>query len=158
MKLNVLIIGKNKFPFVASGMEVYRKRISGYAGCDIRVVGDGSRGRGTAGDEAAEREADALLRVIRERDTVVLLDEKGSRYSSMEFASFLDRKLAGASGSLVFVLGGAYGFSERMYRRMNDSISLSRMTFSHQIARLVFMEQLYRAFTIIRGEPYHLGH
>ena len=158
MKMAVLLVGKTRFPFVSAGMEVYRKRIPGYTGLEIKVIGDSGQGRTSTGDEIADRQADALLRIIKERDTVVLLDEKGGQYSSMEFASFVSRKLAGAAGSLLFVLGGAYGFSEKMYRRMNDSISLSHMTFSHQIARLVFMEQLYRAFTIIHGEPYHLGH
>jgi 23S rRNA (pseudouridine1915-N3)-methyltransferase len=96
-----------------------------------------------------------LLQTVDAADDVVLLDDKGSEYTSMQFSAFMQRKMAGGSKRLVFVVGGPYGFSPAVYSRANGKISLSRMTFSHQMVRLIFVEQLYRAMTILRGEPYH---
>ncbi|MBR2437437.1 MAG: 23S rRNA (pseudouridine(1915)-N(3))-methyltransferase RlmH, partial [Bacteroidales bacterium] len=96
-----------------------------------------------------------ILKNIRNTDDVILLDERGSTYSSLEWASHLQKKMNYEGKDIVFVIGGAYGFSKRVYERANGKISLSRMTFSHQIVRVIFLEQLYRAFTIMKGEPYH---
>ena len=106
-------------------------------------------------EQQKQREGEMLLQAIDAADDVVLLDDKGSEYTSMQFSAFMQRKMAGGSKRLVFVVGGPYGFSPAVYSRANGKISLSRMTFSHQMVRLIFVEQLYRAMTILRGEPYH---
>ncbi len=106
-------------------------------------------------DQQKQKEGEAILKSLTDTDEVILLDERGKTFSSIEFAGFLENKMSFSAKRLVFVVGGAYGFSESVYHRANAKISLSKMTFSHQIIRLIFMEQLYRAMTIIKGEPYH---
>ena len=106
-------------------------------------------------EQQKQREGEMLLQTVDAADDVVLLDDKGSEYTSMQFSAFMQRKMAGGSKRIVFVVGGPYGFSPAVYSRANGKISLSRMTFSHQMIRVIFVEQLYRAFTILKGEPYH---
>ena len=105
--------------------------------------------------QVKEKEADAILKALGPADRLVLLDEHGLQMRSVEFARWLEQRLAGEGKDLVFCIGGAYGFSPRVYERAQEKISLSLMTFSHQMVRTVFAEQLYRAFTILKGEPYH---
>lgn len=102
-----------------------------------------------------DKEGEMILEQIQVTDGVVLLDERGKQYSSVEFSEYLAQKMLGTTKRLVFVIGGPYGFSEAVYQRANDKISLSRMTFSHQMVRMIFAEQVYRAMTILKGEPYH---
>lgn len=102
-----------------------------------------------------DAEGGIILNAISNRDFMVLLDERGKEFASRDFALYLDKRMANTSGNIVFVVGGPYGFSEAVYQRANDKVSLSRMTFSHEMVRLFFVEQLYRAMTILRGEPYH---
>jgi 23S rRNA (pseudouridine1915-N3)-methyltransferase len=106
-------------------------------------------------DQIKTREGELILKKIKPTDDVILLDEHGKEYSSVEFASLLQKKISYEGKDIVFVIGGAYGFSEAVYKRANSKISLSRMTFSHQMVRAIFAEQIYRAFTIMKGEPYH---
>lgn len=105
--------------------------------------------------EQTEKEADLILKQLENSDEVVLLDEKGKQYSSMGFSEFLSKKMLASHKRMIFVVGGPYGFSERVYQRANGKISLSSMTFSHQMIRVIFVEQVYRAMTILKGEPYH---
>lgn len=155
MKITFLTFGKSTFPFVREGMELYEKRISHfvqYERIEINALGNtGSLSK----KEIKEKEGEAILKKIHSDDEVILLDEKGDRYTSVKWAEFISRKLEGGSKNLVFVTGGAYGFSPKVYERANSKLSLSDMTFSHQIIRLFFCEQLYRAMTIIKGIPYH---
>ncbi|HIT48927.1 MAG TPA: 23S rRNA (pseudouridine(1915)-N(3))-methyltransferase RlmH [Candidatus Coprenecus stercoripullorum] len=154
MKVLLLLSGKTSFPFVREGMEMYEKRISRYLRYE-RVEVQVSGGQ-LPKEIVMEKEADALLKRISPQDEVVLLDEKGDAFTSVEWARWLQKRLfSGADRNLVFVTGGAFGFSERMYRRASALLSFSEMTFSHQIIRLFFTEQLYRAMTIIKGIPYH---
>lgn len=106
-------------------------------------------------DQIKSREGELILKNLKPSDDVILLDERGKEYRSVEFAAELEKKMAGSGKDIVFVIGGAYGFSEAVYKRADGKISLSKMTFSHQLVRTIFAEQLYRAFTIMRGEPYH---
>ena len=106
-------------------------------------------------DQIKEKEGELILKNIKATDDVVLLDERGSTFTSLEWASHLQKKINYEGKDIVFVIGGAYGFSQKVYQRANGKISLSKMTFSHQIIRVIFLEQLYRAFTIMKGEPYH---
>jgi 23S rRNA (pseudouridine1915-N3)-methyltransferase len=157
MNIQLLLVGKTGFPFIHDGMQVYMKRIRRYVDFNLHIIPDL---KGTASwsiDRLKEEEGKRIMKILNPRDFVVLLDERGDTPDSFEFARFLEKKMLDSVKSMVFVIGGAYGFSESIYNRGNTMISLSRMTFSHQVIRLFFMEQLYRGFTILRGEPYHHG-
>ena len=106
-------------------------------------------------EQIKEKEGQLIMKCLRDSDEVILLDEKGREYTSVEWAGMISKRLSAGSRNIVFVIGGAYGFSPQVYGRASSLVSLSRMTFSHQMVRTIFLEQLYRAFTIIKGEPYH---
>lgn len=153
MKITLLCIGKTNEKYLQTGIELYQKRLKHYCTFallivkDVKVVRDRHQ---LIADEGA-----AILRHIASEDTVVLLDEIGKPYTSEGFAAYIERHMVQSSRHLVFVIGGAFGFSEEVRQRANASLSLSTMTFSHQMIRLFFIEQLYRAYTIIRNEKYH---
>lgn len=154
MKIKLILTGKTAKDHISAGMEEYRKRILRYIGFETVETETGKQ----AGNEltaAKKNEFKAQHKHIDAGDYVVLLDEKGKSLTSIEFSGFIQQKMNESRKCLVFVVGGAYGFSDEMYSRADAIISLSPLTFSHQIVRLVFMEQLYRAMTIMKGEPYH---
>ena len=122
---------------------------------NMRFLPDLKKTKNLSSAEIKKHEGKKLLKGIAPGDELVLLDEKGKQFNSVEFASFLQKKFNAGLKKMIFCIGGAYGFSEEVYMRSNSKISLSEMTFSHQMVRLIFLEQLYRAFTIIKGEPYH---
>ena len=157
MNIQLLLVGKTGFSFIRDGMEEYSKRLNKYVNFTIRIIPDLKGSKSWSTDRFQEEEGKKILSALNQRDYVVLLDERGENPDSFEFARFLEKQLMISTKSLVFVIGGAYGFSRQVYDRGNTLLSLSRMTFSHQVIRLFFMEQLYRAFTIMRGEPYHHG-
>lgn len=121
----------------------------------MRVLPDVKNVKNRGESLQKEREGELILEQLQPGDVVVLLDERGQQYSSVEFSTYLSQKMLGGIKRLVFVIGGPYGFSEAVYRRGNEKVSLSRMTFSHQMVRMIFAEQIYRAMTILKGEPYH---
>ncbi|MBR3450413.1 MAG: 23S rRNA (pseudouridine(1915)-N(3))-methyltransferase RlmH [Bacteroidales bacterium] len=139
MKVKVLFTGKTTDPWIRQGVEVYAGRIRHYVPFELIELRDDSQ----------------ILKSVRNSDHLVLLDEHGETFSSLDWARNLEQKTAHLPKDLVFVIGGPYGFPAEVRARCDESLSLSRMTFSHQLVRLVFLEQLYRAFTIIKGEPYH---
>ncbi len=155
MKITLLLIGKTSFDFVAEGISLYYKRIIRYIPFEIIEIPDAKCTSSTPVELVKEREYDLLMKRIKPNDYVILLDEKGKMYSSIEWSRNIEDKLISGSKNIIFVVGGAGGFSKKMYERGNELLSLSKMTYSHQIIRLFFAEQLYRAFTIIKGEPYH---
>jgi 23S rRNA (pseudouridine1915-N3)-methyltransferase len=158
MKMVLMLTGKTRPGFVEAGMEEYLKRIGKYAKLDVGVIPD-VRSAGKLGmKQVIQKEGDEILKRLDSRDVVVLLDERGRELSSLELAEFIGQQQAGGGGRLVFVIGGASGCSVEVRTRSDFIISLSRMTFSHQIVRIIFLEQLYRAFTILNNEPYHLAH
>lgn len=157
MKIQLLLIGKMGFPFVKEGMDEYSKRIKRYTEFNVQTIPDLKGTKSWSIDQLKEEEGKRILKSINTRDFVILLDERGEDPDSFEFARFMEKQMLASVKSIVFVIGGAYGFSDEVYSRGNSLLSLSRMTFSHQVIRMVFMEQLYRAFTILRGEPYHHG-
>lgn len=158
MKAELLLMGKTKPAFFEEGMSEYVKRIRKYINLTITVMPD-LKGTGNLGGSGIRvKEGSVILRNLKPGDFVILLDERGTGLTSAGFAEFLSGRLVHATNNLVFVAGGAYGFSEEVYRRKDFMLSLSPMTFSHQLVRLIFLEQLYRAFTIIHNEPYHLAH
>jgi len=155
MKITLLLVGKTEEAFLREGISIYLNRLRHYIRIDFVEITELKNTRGLSQEQQRTKEADLLLKKLLPIDQVILLDEKGTTLTSQQFADFLDKKAIGSVNNLVFVVGGPYGFHESVYRRANDKISLSRMTFSHQMVRLFFAEQLYRAFTIIKGEPYH---
>jgi 23S rRNA (pseudouridine1915-N3)-methyltransferase len=154
MNIDLIAIGKTDSKEINALVEMYMKRINRRVKFSVITLPDVKAGR--APEAAIKRqEGEAILRQIAPTDRVVLLDEHGSEYRSVEFARWLDGKMNTGVRRLMFVIGGPYGFSDEVYARADEKISLSRMTFSHQIIRAIFAEQLYRALSIIYGEPYH---
>ncbi|MBQ7774235.1 MAG: 23S rRNA (pseudouridine(1915)-N(3))-methyltransferase RlmH [Bacteroidales bacterium] len=155
MKITLLVVGKTAFPFINEGIALYEKRLGHYVNYARVEIPELKGVQALSQEQIKEREGELILKNIRNTDDVVLLDERGSIFSSIEWARHLEKKMVFEGKDIVFVIGGAYGFSQKVYQRANSRISLSKMTFSHQIIRVIFLEQLYRAFTIIKGEPYH---
>ncbi|MBR2980625.1 MAG: 23S rRNA (pseudouridine(1915)-N(3))-methyltransferase RlmH [Odoribacter sp.] len=155
MKIELLVIGKTDADYLQEGIAEYEKRLTRYIPYEMRVIPDIKNSKNMSESVQKEREGELILAQIQTSDFVVLLDEHGKSYSSVKFARFLEQKMVAGTKKLILVVGGPYGFSEAVYKRANDKISLSEMTFSHQMVRLIFTEQLYRAMTILKGEPYH---
>ncbi|MDX9883140.1 MAG: 23S rRNA (pseudouridine(1915)-N(3))-methyltransferase RlmH [Prolixibacteraceae bacterium] len=155
MKIKLLVIGKTDEKYLQNGLEIFSKRIPHYIPFEIKIIPDLKDTRNLSGARQKEKEGELILRQLESGDELILLDENGQQYSSAGFARFLEKKMLSGTRYLVFAVGGPYGFSEQVYGKAAQKVSLSPMTFSHQMVRLIFMEQLYRAFTIIKGEPYH---
>ena len=155
MKITLLIVGKTEDAYLKEGIDKYLKRLKHYTKIDIIEITELKNTKALTGVQQKAKEAELILKKIIATDHVILLDEKGLELSSQQFAAYIDKKAIGSVANLVFIVGGSYGFDPSVYQRANDKLSLSRMTFSHQMVRLFFVEQLYRAFTIIKGEPYH---
>lgn len=155
MKVTLLTVGKTDMAWVKEGLEMYRNRLVHYIPFSIHEIPELKGTSSLSVSMIKDKEAERILDFLKPSDDVILLDEHGKQYRSVEFAAFLEKKMTAGSKDIVFVIGGAYGFSEKVYKRATSMLSLSGMTFSHQMVRTVFAEQLYRAFTIIRGEPYH---
>jgi 23S rRNA (pseudouridine1915-N3)-methyltransferase len=155
MKICLLVIGKTDESYLLKGMEIYLNRIPHYIPLEYKTIPDLKNSKNLSEEQQKEKEGDLILQQLINSDEVILLDEAGTEYSSFEFARFLERKMSSGLKRLVFVIGGPYGFSASVYARANGKLSLSKMTFSHQMVRLIFLEQLYRAMTIQKGEPYH---
>ena len=155
MKITLLTIGKTEEKYLLDGIEVYLKRLKHYIPFKITEIPELKGTKNLSRDQQKSREGELIFKNINSTDYVILLDENGQDLSSRQFSAFLNKKMVGGQQQLVFVIGGPYGFSEEVYTRCNDKISLSKMTFSHQMIRLFFTEQLYRAYTILKGEPYH---
>ncbi|MBR0181124.1 MAG: 23S rRNA (pseudouridine(1915)-N(3))-methyltransferase RlmH [Prevotella sp.] len=154
MKTVLILVGKTVNKHFIAGIEDYSERISHYMPFEIVTIPELRNTKNLCEEQQKISEGDLILRQIQPSDTVVLLDEHGKEFRSIEYAQWLQQKQQ-TSRRLVFVIGGPYGFSDAVYSRANEKISLSKMTFSHQMVRLIFTEQLYRACTIIKGEPYH---
>ena len=155
MKITLLTVGATDVAWVKQGLELYSSRLSHYVGFSVKEIPELKGAASLSRDQIKEKEGELILKSARPSDHLVLLDEHGRELRSIEFAERLQNHMNTLGKDLVFVVGGAYGFSPAVYARANGKISLSKMTFSHQMVRAVFAEQLYRAFTIIRGEPYH---
>jgi len=155
MNICLFVVGKTDFNFVNTGTEEYFKRIKRYVNFDFRVIKDIKNSKNLDCILQKHLEGEKILSTITTSDIVVLLDENGKEMNSKDFSGFIQKQMNSSVKNLVFIIGGAYGFSEDVYKRANYKISLSQMTFSHQIIRLIFAEQLYRAFSIINNEPYH---
>lgn len=155
MKICLLTVGKTDIGWVREGLETYSSRLSHYVPFSVCEIPELKNTSALTRTQIKEREGELILKAIKPTDRVILLDERGKEYRSVEFAEEIRRLSLAGGKDIVFVIGGAYGFSEAVYARSVGKISLSRMTFSHQMVRTIFAEQLYRAFSIIKGEPYH---
>ncbi len=154
MKTELLLVGKTVNKHFVAGINDYVERIGHYIPFAITIIPELKNTKALTEQQQKDREGELILKQIQSSDTVVLLDEHGEEFRSIELASWLEQKQQTAR-RLVFVIGGAYGFSQAVYDRANEKVSLSKMTFSHQMVRLIFTEAIYRACTIIKGEPYH---
>ena len=151
MKVVLLCIGKTDAGYWKDALDDYSERLKHYIPFETEVINVKNRSE----TQQKEQEGRLIIKSLRADDDCILLDERGKAYSSKQFASCLEKKMHSSSKRLVFVIGGAYGFSDEVYERIPEQLSLSKMTFSHQMVRAVFVEQLYRAMTILRGEGYH---
>lgn len=155
MKINFLTVGKTSHSYIETGIAEYSKRISHYCPFSIQYLPDLKNNKSLSQAQQKQAEGTNILSAIDKSDYVVLLDEHGKEFTSLNFSAYIEKKMQTVAKRLVFVVGGPYGFSEEVYNRANEKISLSKMTFPHDLIRLVFTEQLYRAFTIMHNEPYH---
>ena len=155
MKITLIAVGKTEDKYLIEGIEKYLNRLKHYINFTIFIVPDLKNTKNLTEAQQKYKEAELISKQINPTDVVVLLDEKGKKHSSVSFSEYLNKQMIGSVQNLVFIIGGPYGFDESIYKRSNTSVSLSDMTFSHQMVRLFFVEQLYRAFTILKNEPYH---
>ena len=155
MNIELIVVGKTDMKEVSALVDMYSKRINHYAKFSITYLPDLRNTKNLSEEQQKNAEGAMLLKDITTGDHVVLLDEAGEEMRSIAFAQWLQKRMNSGVRRLVLMIGGPYGFSDEVYNRANGKISLSKMTFSHQIVRAIFTEQLYRAFTIIKGEPYH---
>lgn len=155
MNIELVVVGKTDMKEVEALVTMYSKRINHYVKFAITTLADVRNTRKLSEAEQKRLEGEQILKLINDSDHLMLLDEHGAELRSIEFADMLQRRMSAGTKRLVFVIGGPYGFSDAIYQRANSKLSLSKMTFSHQIVRAIFTEQLYRAFTILKNEPYH---
>lgn len=155
MNIRLLAIGKTDNNSLQSLIDEYTKRLSFYIKFDLEVIPDIKNVKNLSEAQQKEKEGELILSKISATDQLILLDENGSTFSSMAFSDYLQKKMNAGIKTLVFVIGGPYGFSEEVYKKAQGKVSLSEMTFSHQMVRLFVIEQLYRGFTILKNEPYH---
>lgn len=155
MKITLLAIGKTNAKYLQEGIDQYTKRLSHYIPFELKILPDVKTTKALTTDKQKEMEGEMFMSTIQQGDWVTLLDERGKEFTSRDFASYIDKKMITIPKNLIFIIGGPYGFSKAMYDRANEKLSLSKMTFSHEMIRLFFVEQIYRAMTILKGEPYH---
>lgn len=155
MKVVFVVIGKTDASYFTAAIEEYKNRLVHYIPFEMTVIPDIKNVKNLSEAQQKEREGELILKALQPGDCLVLLDEHGKEFSSVQFASYIEKKTHVVARRLVFVVGGPYGFSQSVYQAAAEKISLSKMTFSHQMIRMIFLEQLYRAMTILRGEPYH---
>jgi len=155
MKIKLLAIGKTDDKNLSALIQTYENRLKHYIKFDFEMIPDLKNAKNLSEMQQKEKEGELLLKKLQSTDRVLLLDDKGKEYTSMEFSKFLQKKMNSGIKTLVFVIGGPYGFSEAVYKRAQGKVSFSKMTFSHQMIRVFVAEQIYRAFTILKNEPYH---
>lgn len=155
MKIKLMAIGKTDAKNLQTLIETYQNRLKHYINFELEIIPDIKNVKNLSESQQKEKEGELILKKITATDVLILLDEKGIEFRSIEFSKYLQKKMNSGIKQLVFVIGGPYGFSEAVYKKSQGKISLSKMTFSHQMIRLFVVEQLYRAFTILKNEPYH---
>ncbi len=155
MKIELLVVGKTSIGYFKQGIDEYLKRLKHYVQFEIKYIDDIKNTKSISEQQQKQIEGQKILAMLDKTDIVILLDEHGKEYTSVEYSNYIQKRMLSGAKKVVFVIGGPYGFSNDVYARANDKISFSKMTFNHEMIRLIFTEQLYRAFTIINHEPYH---
>lgn len=155
MKMTLLTVGKTDMKWVREGLDLYVSRLAHYVPFSVVEIPEIKGAASLSHIQLKEKEGALILKALSPSDRLILLDERGRQMRSVEFASRIESLIAGNGKDIVFAIGGAYGFSDQVYSRSNDMLSLSKMTFPHDMVRVIFVEQLYRAFSILKGEPYH---
>lgn len=155
MNIKLIVVSKTDISYIQQGLDEYLKRLKHYVNFEIDVIPALKDQKNMSPEETKEKEAVAILKHLEGADRIVLLDEHGAEFTSVGFSQYIQKQMNASIRSLVFVIGGAFGFSPSVYKAAHDKISLSQMTFNHQMVRLFFVEQLYRAYTILKGEKYH---
>jgi 23S rRNA (pseudouridine1915-N3)-methyltransferase len=155
MKVTLLLTGKTEDDYIQKGFEVFGQRLKHYVPFECVVIPALKNTKALSPEQQKQKEGELILKHVQPADRLILLDEKGKEFTSLEFSAYIQQQMNAGIRNLVFVIGGPYGFSEEVYKRAPARISLSKMTFSHQMVRLFFVEQLYRAMTILKNEPYH---
>lgn len=155
MTIRLLAIGKTDNKALQQLIAEYENRLKHYIKFELEIIPDLKNAKNLSETQQKEKEGDLILKKVKSTDVLILLDENGKQHSSIEFSSFLQKKMNSGIKKLIFVIGGPYGFSDTIYQKAQGKISLSKMTFSHQMVRLFVIEQVYRAFTILKNEPYH---
>ena len=155
MKLKVIFVGKTEESFLNTACEIYLKRIINYLPTEIVVIPALKNTKSLSIDQQKEKEAELILKQIQSGDYIVLLDEFGKQFRSVELAEFFNQRMISGIKNLVLIIGGPYGFAKVIHEKANQKISLSKLTFSHQMVRMILLEQIYRAFSILSNEPYH---
>lgn len=155
MKITLLVIGKTDANYLNIGIEEYCKRLYHYIPFEIQIIPDLKKTKNITNEQQKEKEGELIVKQIQPSDYIVLLDERGKEFSSIQFSTWIEKKMHTVPKRLVFIIGGPYGFSESIYKLANEKLSLSKMTLSHQMIRLFMVEQIYRAMTILNNEPYH---
>ncbi|MCM1521347.1 MAG: 23S rRNA (pseudouridine(1915)-N(3))-methyltransferase RlmH [Muribaculaceae bacterium] len=155
MKIVIIAVGKTSTPYIATAVDDYLRRASHHVPVEMTIIPDLRSPRGLSEDAQKQREGKSILAALQPGDLVTLLDERGAELNSRQFAAEIERAMVSGLKRIVYVIGGPYGFSKEVYDRSDRRLSLSRMTFTHEMVRLFFAEQVYRATTIMRGEPYH---
>lgn len=155
MKITLAVVGKTSIGYLKDGIEEYVKRLKHYVSFEIKYIDDIKNTKNISEDQQKRIEGAKILSIIDKSDFLVLLDEHGKEHTSMQFSNYIQKRMLSGIKRIVFLIGGPYGFSQEVYKRSDDKVSFSKMTFNHEMIRLIFTEQLYRAFTIINHEPYH---
>jgi 23S rRNA (pseudouridine1915-N3)-methyltransferase len=155
MKIQLLVVGKTHQDFVEKGVAEFCNRLKHYIPFELEVIFDNKNTKNRSFEQQKEKEGELIFKSFQPGDYIVLLDEHGKEFTSLQFSEYLEKKTHTVPKRLVFVIGGPYGFSPKVYEAAQEKIALSKMTFSHQLIRLIFVEQLYRAMTILNNEPYH---
>lgn len=155
MRIKLIYVGKTGSSFLVDGEKEYLKRVNRYVSTEIIELPDVKNAKKRSAEEIKLIEATAILKHIKSNDCVILLDEKGKEHTSLGFSKYIQKQFNSGSQGLVFVIGGPYGFDNAVYQRANDKLALSKLTFSHQMIRMFFLEQLYRGLSILNNEPYH---
>ena len=155
MRIGLIVVGKTTNTYLQNLITDYQNRLKHYVSFDLQVIPELKNAKHLSIEMQKEKEGECILKQLEDANDIILLDEKGTQFSSVDFAQHIDKAQVTGKKIILFVIGGPYGFSEQIYQKATQKISLSKMTFSHQMIRLIFVEQLYRAFTILNNEPYH---
>jgi len=155
MKISLIVIGKTDKKYFSDAIAEYEKRLTHYCRFEVKVIPDVKSTKSMTPLVQMQKEGEQIIGIVKGSSEIILLDDKGREHTSVEFAKFLEKKMISGQKDLTFIIGGPYGFSPEVIAIASSKLSLSKMTFSHQLVRLIFMEQIYRAMTIIKGEPYH---